>query len=729
MKKLFFVFTLICLCVCAFADTITLANNNIKVDLFKNGSKVGIKQISGYGTDFLAEKESALWTLEVIKDREYGKENIVLKPGDSEVLSVVKNTGTNLILRWENVKTKDMTSGFDVTAKIWLKGENSYWNLSVSANKEYGLYAVAYPYIEALDAKNGDEIMWPIRGGKIYNKFDNPEGFELIQPCDLKYSQDIGFFGPGTMQIITFTKGNSSLYLCPEDPKGYVKTLNLTQKEANNIAYTPRYYATYAGIAGHAYQQPYPFNIAAVKGDWYDCAKKYRKWGEKSKIGVFANGKLEKRTDLPDWYKKNNIWFTYEGWFDKSTENMIKSAKILDMPAIAHIYHYSVYPFDTHYPNWLPAKENMPKEFAELQKNNIKVMPYTNGHLVDRALSDSYKKHGDDLVMINDAGDYYAEGWSAELGAKNVSGCPDSIYYDVYKNEAVNIMKTLNTDSLYVDQIGGMALFPCFNKNHSHTPAGCYMAEKYNSLIKDLREECSALKGESFPITTEDSSELFAFDGWLRINDGDPTLMDIPFNMFVSSDYVVNFGCFYDAEEIEKDFHSGINKTVIGLTRGYQLGWRLGAIGEFEKNPEFADHFRKTAKARDSHVEYFNFGEMVRPVTITSDIPVKNLYYFFHSALPENRGNYDFPMVRTCSFNYKGKTMVCFSNAGDEKVTVDWTAKAKDLNLKNKSSYTVTQTYAKDAERNEVFENKGKKGEIASTFDIYGRDTVIFIVE
>lgn len=733
MKKLFIIFALLILSICVFADeSYVLENKLISLNFIKNGSKnIVLKSLNDLktNTNFIVEgTNQPIWEITCKKDNDFEGEKFTIHPSMAEEFYYGEKANT-MVFTWKGAKNPKMNSGFDVVATITLKGENSYWNIEIAPNSEYGLWEIKYPLF-TIDAKNNDEFMYPVNGsGRIYKEFDDPQGFPLTHPTSIPYSVEMGYYAQANLQLCSFTKDNSTLYICPEDLNSCIKTTNVRLNKPNEISYISRVYAPDSAKAGVGYKQAYSFNLAVVDGDWYNAAKKYRKWGIDNKFGVFANGKLEDRKDLPDWFKYNNLWFMLS--LDTNRPNALKSMDdhiaFYDMPAICHIYQHQQYPYDTHYPNWLPIKEEYLPYYKSMQDRGIHIMPYTNGKLVDMNLSPTYKQYGEILLQKDENNKPYEEKWGTDE-ARNAVACIDSPYKDAYLNEMKELMKVMNYDAYYMDQIGGLNAFPCYNREHTHQMGGGdYIIKDYNKLLGELRKELSELKGAPVPLTTECAGEAFVFDGWLRINDRAYELNETPVNMVIYSDYAVNFGTHNNKMEFEKDNElPALNKTAITLCKGYQLGWYIGSLEEVTNGPRFSEHLKAVAKARESHVNYFNFGEMVRNVKITSDNPVKNIYFVYDWNY---QNNHDFKLIKTCSFNYKGKTMVCFASVSDEPVKVDWESKACDLNLKDKSKYTITQTYVKGAKTNKSFKNLGKKGLVKSSFTIEPFDTVMFIVE
>ncbi|MBQ0104897.1 MAG: hypothetical protein KBT47_02540, partial [Armatimonadetes bacterium] len=207
-------------------------------------------------------------------------------------------------------------------------------------------------------------------------------------------------------------------------------------------------------------------------------------------------------------------------------------------------------------------------------------------------------------------------------------------------------------------------------------------------------------------------------DGWLRCNECDPSLNDSPVQNMIYSGYVQSFGFYYTPNEFEKqDALPAINKTAIGLSKGYQLGWGFGWV-DYTKYPDFAKYVKNGCKARQKAYKFFNLGEMVRNVNIISDIP-KEQIYFQNFALESN--NF-YPLVRTCSHYYKGKAIITFTNISKETIPVSFETTPKALNLKNKAEYKISEFYPNEKEIS-------KEKEIKGTVTLEPLETKIIIVE
>lgn len=723
MKKIFFIILITLICSSLFSKEYTIKDNHIELLIDVSNNNVILSQITHLKSNksFLNSPDKSLWSVKVKKGNDYKGEEIILNPVDCEKVNI-ENNKSSFKGTWFNVKNSDMDMGFDVTLDVKIKDGNSYWDIDVIPHSnEYGIWSVTYPYISNISTEKEDKIALPIRGGTILQGI-NEKGFYHPFFEDNQNTDFLGYGFPVFMQFEAFTKDNSTLYICPEDRKATQKWIEHRVLKPYCVDYVPETFPLFMAKIGEEYHQSDKFNISVLEGDTYDACKKYRKWGIENKYGPFKNGALDKRKDIPDWWKKNVACMYYVGFENQCVDSLEKTMKFLDVPLMVHAYCYSKYEMDTYYPNWLPFNDHWLSDFEKLKNAGYNVILYTNGHLVDKNLSLYYKKYGDALVSKDNNNEMYHENWAVDKGAYNVVACPDSIYKDIYEEEICNIMKECPFDALYMDQVSANKPELCFNELHeNHKGGGDHWARAYVENINNYRKKLNEIKKSPVVIVTEDSTDIYPFDGWLRVNENISRNIDTPLNVYVYSGYVNNFGdSYYPKEYTENDSISAINRTSATFSKGIMPGWNTGYAYEFERYPNFANHFKKMAKGREKAYEYLNLGEMVRPVRITSDIPKKNLYWKHYTA----EGYKDFPLVRTCSFNYKGKTAVSFISSSSEQINVSWEIEAKGLNLKDKN-HNIVEFYP----NNNIYKNMGDNKLIKSEFILNPYETVILIVD
>ncbi|MBQ7257361.1 MAG: hypothetical protein IJS60_06670 [Abditibacteriota bacterium] len=689
----------------------TLNNKDVSLSLIETGEKnVVFSEITSLKVkkNFIVSPkyDDCIWSIQIRKGTDEATK-LELKPENAESMTV-KKTPNKLEIIWKDVKVGDMADGFDVLATVRLKGEDTLWNLSIkSHNNEYGLWTIKYPIVGGIDATQPSRVTYPIYGGQFDDKFTGY--FESHYPS---------IYMP--MQWLFVTKDNATLYMATHDKKGYDKYFSGGDYGGGKMIFYVRNNPFYMGEPGHDYNQDYDFCLSPIEGDWFDAAKKYRKWGIENKFIPFSKGLTETRKDIPDWYKELPVWIRWEGLDDTVRDKVINFAKYLDVPVATHVYYWSQNSFDTHYPDYLPAIDRFKNDIEKMQEAGIKVVPYTNGRLVDINLSETAKKYGADILVINEKGELEPEVWehAKALGAENMVICPITPYKDIMLKELGDITQILGVDGFYIDEICVSQAINCFNKEHNHPiGGGNNWIGGYKTFMEDVRREINSHLNEPAIFTSEGGSEPFLFDGWLRCNECDPSLNDSPVSNVIYSGYVQSFGFYYYPNEFEKEKAlPAINKTAVALSKGYQLGWGFGYI-DYKQYPDFAQYMKEACKARHKAYKFFNLGEMMREVTITSPIPEKEI--FFQNFALESNNKY--PLVRTISHYYKGKASVTFTNISKESIDITWESTAKSLGLKNKKSYKISEFYP---EEKLVFE-----GDIKGSLTLGPLETRVLIVE
>lgn len=736
MKKLILPLILLFLLVmCAFCEEWTIGSKEMSVGIEKDEvtSQVRICKIFDVANnqEFIGGNlpNSALWTVSVKKAGVINGREYKLNPCDAADFTVNKTKNT-IKMVWMNVRREDMTSGLDVTVTAEVKGNNSYWHIKVRPNKYYGIWYVVFPYIADMDAQEGDMIMFPYyTSGFAVTEFDNMAGFNSFlghKKTDEKYYlREIGYEVPQYLRYESFTKGKSTLYLCQETSNWKFRSSHTTMNVPHHVNYDVWNYADDMAKGNTGFDMDYKFNISVMKGDWYDAAKRYRKWCIENNDPAFAKGPTKDRKDIPEWLKYNVGWTrwhgdTYSFDYKKGLESVIKTKEFLDVPMACHIYGWSKYQYDTHYPNWLPAEDDMENCIDRMHKAGLKVMPYTNGHLVDVNLSPYYKEYGDVLLAKDEKGNAYTEPWSKEFGAENTIGCITSPYKDVLMKEWTDIIKKYDFDAFYIDQVGGAGQKLCFNPKHSHSMGGGnHYVKNYSSFLEELKKEFYKIKGKNIPLCTEDMNEVMPFDMFLRVNDPMAENEDNMLTSVIFSGYAIQVGSQADSAEFAgSDGEGAINRLASALINGIQPGWNEGGDEEYFRYENLGTYAKKMFKAREAGIEYFSFGESVRKVDFVNNIPYKNLKWTHYTGVSD----FDFPVIKTGSFNYKGKTLIVFTNIDEDTVTLQWQSDPKDLNLRSGKIYTISEIYPKE-------EKLGFTKEIGGEITIGPLETVLVTVE
>lgn len=721
---------LLLLCVFAGAETYTMSNDrmslSVEIGPDNNSAISSIKDMTT-GQEFIKgiNPDSPLWNFIIKKDGMPDDPHpITLFPKDAEKVTAEK-TDKGYIFIYKNVKKPDMDDSFDVTCAAEQKDCNTYWDIRITPGKKYGIWEVNYPVIANIDTQNGDNFYIPSRGDVFVTEFDSPNGFP--NPASQLYDSYTKHYAPvypKFVQYSSLTKGESTLYMCSEDLKGTFRQMNWDTDAPNTMKVYTTFLPPYMGEAGHEYKPTNRYNISVFPGDWYDAAKKYRKWGIDNNYYPFSHGKIENRKDLPQWWKKHTLSMqTYFGRDRQLEDNSFRAAEYFDVPIMFQLYEWSAYAHDTHYPNWLPLRLGLKEKLNRLKSMGCQVIPYTNGHLIDTKRSETVKAYGDNgaalKTMIYNGREVH-ESWAEQRGAWNVQACVGTPYLDEYLKEIRRIFREYPFDALYIDQVGASSPSLCFNKDHNHpVGGGTYIQDAYIKMIKEVRKIIKEETGKDVPITTEDGADMFTFDGLLKVNECTAKSAENIVRGVIFSGYIINHGTeVYREELFAKNDWPLIHRTGDVLCKGYGLGWGGIMHDKYWDHKDAIKYLRDAARARYSAVDYFNLGEQVRPVNIVSENPTMKLTWGGPFGVREQ----DFHVIKTCSFHHHGKTMVCFTNCSDKVQKTKWKTTPKDMYLKEKKSYTIKETWPE-----KKILSKGEK--IENTLEIKPLETIILVIE
>ncbi len=655
-------------------------------------------------TDIILKKPSEthnIWTIKVKESKQFMQKETELTGKDSKKFSA-KQDKNKLTLTWTDVKDVTMDKGFDVTVTGEIKGEDTLWHIEVDPkSKDYGIWQVNFPNI-VFNFEDGQEFFSGIYGGFLENTnpYTSPEGNKRIS-C--QYPSNMPF------QMAYVTQKGSGIYLCPEDVEGWHKLFNWPAVSDKEIYYYLTTMPNDQGVGGVKYDQAFKFNISAFDGDWYDAIRRYKAWCIEAKMPSFKFGQIKDRTDVPDWVKENTYW-----------GNDYQRSLVGRVPTAFHLYGWWHLPHDVGYPEMLPAREDVVQSWIKRKNGHtgFKLIYYTNPHLIDSKNSPLYQQYGNEVTSLMANFQPRPFNWAKDI-TTNYGICAS---LDIVQDTIVNLQNTLirdyDADGVYLDEIGTISPDDCYNENHGHPlGTGNRWTQSYNKLIERIMKEGSAIKGSPIVVFMEGPAEPFEALACLDlgITPSQPYAKSALY-----SGYRIQWAMQYNAYDFEPNQINGIAKMAWTLNGGWQLGWYeyLPSGKTYDDYPEFSLYKKNACLARYSAYQYFNMGEMARPVKIQGVSTVEAQIALAPSA---NSPYYKVPAVQTSSWNYEGKTALCFTNITNEKQKVSWEGNGKDLLLPEKDSYKISKTFPQA-------EDFGQ-GPIKGEFEINPLETVIVIVE
>lgn len=391
----------------------------------------------------------------------------------------------------------------------------------------------------------------------------------------------------------------------------------------------------------------------SLVGDWYDAAIIYRDWVRDNAVWYPTMGR-EGRESTPDWFK--NLGFIVRTWGYAS--NVVADVKtcqdFLQVPVMAHWYHWHMIPFDNDYPHYFPAKPGFEEGVQTLHKMGAKAVPYTNGHIWDkrdRGIEDwQFSKIGAKGACMRRDGTLFDEYYSQyeTNGEKVVFApmCPASqVWHDKVGENCHKVVNVSDLDGYYMDQVGAFSTIECRNPAHGHLfGGGSWWQEGYRKLLSDARARC---KKKVFFATEGNGEHTFdqidAFVCW-NIEGGVDTVP--AFEVCYSG--AVNVYCRSNPAAKKKNVREIRMKLANVLADGEMYGWLPAAYCQLEG---VKDYMRTCVRFRHMNAPWFYKGEMRRAPRIVETMPEWNVVWDIFGKKRMTR----MPVVQSgsrCVFDY-----------------------------------------------------------------------------
>ena len=371
--------------------------------------------------------------------------------------------------------------------------------------------------------------------------------------------------------------------------------------------------------------------LRLLRGDWYDAACIYRDWVNREAVWRGQPG----RPDTPAWMRELPAWVCTGGAPANVVERMKAFQKWLGVPVGLHWYSWHRIPFDNDYPHYLPPREGFAQAVRELQRHNVRVMPYINGRLWDtrdKGIEDAeFTRTALPAATKDEKGKPFTEVY----GSKEADGspvrlavmCPHTkLWQDKVKSIVLSLMNEHGVDGVYIDQVAAAAPVLCMDASHGHPlGGGCWWQQGYAKMLSELRAAMPAGK----MLTTECNADPYVrwFDGYLTWHwqfDG-----QVPAFPAVYGGTLQMFGRAFrggDSQDLAMRMKVGQQ-----LVFGEQIGW--SDVEQIRRLPS-AEFFRDVVRLRWALREYFHQGHMGRPPRLTPAPPTVTADWHWSGVWP-----------------------------------------------------------------------------------------------
>lgn len=515
--------------------------------------------------------------------------------------------GKALVFNWDVRLRYDDAHLVPVTMTVTLlnNSELLQWDIATTVPKGWVIRYTDFPRI-AIDRETDYRLI-------------NTEGWgnDVEIPYPQRFNQTYPSFN-ASMQMVMLHNATGAVYYATPDPSASLKDYVEDVKDDHIVLYT-RTTNSEAWCATGSYRLPWTTTLGFSPQGWEDAAMRYYRpftyttsWGNKT---------LSSR-NIPQWLLDTDVWFRSKGLSEEVTSAIDRAAAMYGKGTFFHTYYWHNHPYDTHYPDYFPAKPEYPALVEKIRKHGCRVVPYINGRLWDPD-ADSYKTlNGAQASCRKPDGTLYTEIYPTS-NVLNTVTCPASpLWQGIITNLVDRIQSELKTDGVYIDQISCSPIKPCWNKQHGHAlGGGSYWVENYHTLIADIRR--SHLKPGNM-LFSEENCECYIdlFDAQLTVNTPhSATCKIIPLFPTIYSDRCITVG--YTSTPNDSVNSGDFMHMLQGaFLYGSQLGWvqpNLLMRDECKREQAF---FKELARVRRNYHHVFNAGRYMRQLIPTSDNPI-----------------------------------------------------------------------------------------------------------
>jgi len=408
----------------------------------------------------------------------------------------------------------DRPAGLDMTVTVTARGSatepGTRWNLSLRNDAGLNVVDVQFPFVVVRYELKGS-ILWPHYAGRLI-KNPAPETLGPDSTLAWQFAPENGssFHYPGFVfaQFMAYLNDRAGLYLACEDAKANIKIIKPLHR-APGIR---------LGIA-HVGDWPvrgtrtleYDVVLRGFKGDWHDAADLYRAWTLQQSWAT----PLHRRSDVPEWLLDAPAYITVRPQgeldigpvfpvkeflpYEKVLPLLDRLARRLKAPLVAVLMSWErAGPWI--YPDCFPpigGEASLKRFAARVRQRGWRVGSFCNGtrwvignYWNDYDGRDYFRKHnGVRGVSRTPGGAIWQEGWDRSWRPSYVSCLGTQATRRLAEDFVARIIGWGMESIQFFDQNMGASTFPCFAKNHGHSPVpGKWMAAGMRAVVEGFHE-------------------------------------------------------------------------------------------------------------------------------------------------------------------------------------------------------------------------------------------------
>ena len=389
--------------------------------------------------------------------------------------------GEKITFTWQGLDLPGEPGVVDVICTITpMAGRpEAEWRIRVvNRSQAWGLVETHYPLL--------GKVIRPGQGDALLP--NNTWGHRLHRNSTVSTTQSYpGYKCP--MQFMAFNQGDAGLYFAAHDPGARPKRLVVSSEQDASF----QVFAENASRPGTGNGDDFAFCLAAYRGDWWQAAKRYRRWAI-SEPPWTAKGPIANRTDYPRSLVDATFWQRLDSGAqtDQLGTTMEElHARAGHRPGFAlHWYCWHQIPFDNSYPEYFPAHEGFAANVRRLTAQGILVMPYINARLWDVDIP-SFTTEVRNAAALPESGEPSLETYGS--GRYLTPMCPyTKLWQDKIDEICTRLMDECKVSGIYLDQIGCAGPELCFNPTHGHPlGGGTHWVDGYRTMLARIKAKAA----------------------------------------------------------------------------------------------------------------------------------------------------------------------------------------------------------------------------------------------
>ncbi len=555
-----------------------------------------------------------------------------------------------------------------------------HWTLRVdNVGGGWSIWRVVFPQLTL--AKPGDDAvaLAPAGPGQLV-----PDAWERAFRQEAKYPGG-WWWGLQFMAAYAALPAPTGLYIGAHDPLGGVKDLLMEgDPQARAVRLSYDHPAPDMGRPGNSFSLGGEVVWQLYRGDWYDAAMIYKDWA-RHKARWWPPLSDEGRADTPLWMRELSLW-AMGGWNPEvapgqrvaaTVEQVRELQHFMGIPMGLHWYRWHQIPFDNDYPHFFPAMPGFAEGVAELQRSQVRIMPYINGRLWDtrdRGSEDfefshialpAATKDEDGQPYVETYGSKEADGSPVQLAAM----CPTTELWRSRVRELVlRLFDECGVDGVYIDQVAAAASKLCMDPTHGHPlGGGHWWNEGYWQMMEAIRRDTPAER----MVTTECNAEVFVrwFDGYLTWHWQQDNM--VPVFPAVYGGTIQMFGRAYGGKADAREPTQALAWRMRAgqqFVFGEQIGWFNTNLANEHMPMSF---IRDLARLRWRLRRYFYAGEMARPPKLVGHNPRLRANWQWGPSQDNPWVTTDALLCSAWRMRGEDRLVLLFANVSEEDVAVE----------------------------------------------------------